>query len=88
MLLRGSRVYEAFHDVNFTREQKMHEAIPNPLHGASRAPEMAQGFWPKELDAQSQPDWHTAADTSSQPRYLVEVVEEERTHDGKEIRSE
>ena len=50
-------MYEAVHGINDTpKGPQESKGVPSPLHGASRAPAISQGFWFSELDAQSQPD--------------------------------
>ena len=69
-------MYEAIRDMNYRwRGRQETGDVPSPLHGASRSPATAQGFWSSELDAQSQPDLQTAADILGQ--FLVPTEAED-----------
>jgi len=84
VLLRGPKVYVAVRDMDYaSRRTQEFEHEPSPLHGASRAPAMAQGFCFSELDAQSQPVWHSAAGVRGQFWVSTEAEDAKHTHGGR-----
>lgn len=82
-------MYEAVHDMNHTwGGPDESEDVPSPLHGASRAPAMAQGFWSSELDAHSQPVLQTAAGIRGQFWVSAEGKGAKHTHGGRGTRDD